>query len=146
VCWVLHSTTTSGTVHKYVGLISPMYSYHITLVFSLSDGARTGKIPVPYYKLAPFGAALLVVPIHVPLGTRHVAGLGPFGSGPAYDIAGFPSHANGPSRFLQPSTARVILQIVITHGRLPLPVALTLSASLFANLYAQGLGGSRLQQ
>jgi hypothetical protein len=76
-----------------------MYSYHTShhaRILTLSDVAERGK-SIFIISLAPFGAAFLVVPIHVPLDTRHVAGLGPLGGCAAYDYRWlFPSHANGP--------------------------------------------------
>jgi len=83
----------------------------------------------------------------VPLETRHVAGLGLFGSDAAYDYRWLP----GLGQTLATTTARVILQTVITTRALR-PVTVAYIALLpfriaFANFfYAQGLGGSRLQQ
>jgi len=64
-----------------------MHSYHASHhahILTLSDVAERGK-SIFIISLAPFGAAFLVVPIHVPLETRHVAGLGPFEGCAAYD-------------------------------------------------------------
>jgi hypothetical protein len=83
--------TSSDTVHKCVGPIVPMYSYHIMLVFSLSPhDAQTEKIPVLYQviSLAPFGTAYGIAgsfPYTCHERQATLLELGLFGSGAAYD-------------------------------------------------------------
>ena len=119
-----------------MGQYLPHVSYHITLVFPLSDDAERGKFTFSFSVWLHLARHFRLVPIHAPLETRHVAGpLGPFGM----IIAGF-RHMHMDRIGWPPTRPRVILWTVITTGALR-PAAL----SVFAKILHARLGTSTLQ-